>query len=164
MARLFVAVRPPEEVVDELTHLHRKDQRGVRFVPPENWHVTLRFLGDEDPDAVGAAMDVARFERAHARLGPAVDVFAERALVVPVAGLDDLARAVETSTRDVGERSRRRFIGHLTIARVKPDVPMPRALGELVSAAFDVDDVELMQSRLHPDGARYETIGSWPVG
>ena len=52
MARLFIAVWPPEDVVSELTSLQRKDQRGVRFVPPDNWHITLRFLGDADPDQV----------------------------------------------------------------------------------------------------------------
>ena len=57
MARLFVAVWPPEAVAAELTALHRKDQRGVRFVRPENWHITLRFLGDADPDEVIDALD-----------------------------------------------------------------------------------------------------------
>jgi 2'-5' RNA ligase len=52
MPRLFLAVRPPEDVVAELMSLRRKDQRGVRFVRPEQWHVTLRFLGDADIDEV----------------------------------------------------------------------------------------------------------------
>ena len=38
MARLFFAVWPPDDVVEGLTALRRKDQRGVRFVRPENWH------------------------------------------------------------------------------------------------------------------------------
>ena len=55
MARLFVAVWPPDEVVAELMALGRKDRRGVRFVHPERWHVTLRFLGECDPGAARAA-------------------------------------------------------------------------------------------------------------
>jgi 2'-5' RNA ligase len=164
MTRLFIAVWPPEEVVDELTHLHRKDQRGVRFVSPDRWHITLRFLGEAHADAVAGALDDAHLEVAHAQLGPAVDVLAERALIVPVTGLDQLAAAVDTATHHLGERTRRRFTGHLTIARVKPDAPMPRTLGALVSAEFDVEEIALVSSRLHPDGARYETIGRWPVG
>ena len=50
MTRLFVALWPPDEVREELRQLHRKDQRGVRFVPEDNWHVTLRFLGEADVD------------------------------------------------------------------------------------------------------------------
>jgi RNA 2',3'-cyclic 3'-phosphodiesterase len=41
---------------------------------------------------------------------------------------------------------------------------MPRALGALVSAEFDVEEVALVQSRLEPQGSRYETIETWPVG
>ena len=164
MARLFVAVRPPEDVVAELTALHRKDQRGVRFVQPENWHITLRFFGDADTSVVVDALDGVVLPRARARLGPAVDVLAERALVVPVNGLDRLAASVNNSTRDIGEPPRKRFIGHLTVARVKSNVSMPRALGVLVSSEFDVDEIELISSRLHPTGPAYETLQSWPVG
>ena len=164
MARLFIAVWPPEHVAAELTSLHRKDQRGVRFVRPESWHITLRFLGDADPHEVKDALEGATISPARAHLGPAVDVFAERALVIPVGGLDQLAQTVKERNRQIGDLPPKRFIGHLTLARVKPHVPMPRTLGALVSAEFDVDELVLVQSRLDPDGARYETIESWPVG
>jgi 2'-5' RNA ligase len=164
MSRLFVAVWPPEDVVVELTALHRKDQRGVRFIRPENWHITLRFLGAADTDQVIGVLDGITLLSARAHLGPAVDVIAERALVVPVDGLDALAAKVTERTKHIGEPPRKRFIGHLTIARVKSHVPMPRALGALVSAEFDVEEVALVQSRLEPQGSRYETIETWPVG
>ena len=163
MPRLFIAVRPPEEVIEELSALHRKDQRGVRFVHPENWHITLRFLGDADPDVVVNALRDAVLAPARARLGPAVDVFAERALVVPVSGLEALAASVIECTRGLGEPPRKRFLGHLTVARVKSSVPMPRALGTLVNAAFDVEEIELISSRLDPQGARYATLHTWAV-
>jgi len=164
MARLFIAVWPPEEVVAELSTLHRKDQRGVRFVHPDNWHITLRFLGEADPDEVIDALDGTPFTAAPARLGPAVDVISERALVVPVDGLDALAERVTDRTSHIGERPHKRFVGHLTLARVKSHVPMPRVLGGLISATFDVDEIALVQSRLDPDGAHYDTIETWPVG
>jgi 2'-5' RNA ligase len=164
MSRLFIAVWPPEEVVVELTALHRKDQRGVRFVRPENWHITLRFFGDADPGSVIGALAETTLAPARAHLGPAVDVIGERALVVPVRGLDELAAAVEERTQHIGEPPRKRFIGHLTIARVKSHVPMPRALGARVGGEFDVEEIALVQSRLDPQGSRYETIETWPVG
>ncbi len=164
MARLFVAVWPPEEVVAGLTALHRKDQRGVRFVRPENWHITLRFLGNADPDEVIAALTGTTLAPARAHLGPAIDIIAERALVIPVDGLDALAGRVTERTSRIGEPPRKRFVGHLTLARLKSHVPMPRALGALVSAEFDVREIALVQSLLDPQGARYETIETWPVG
>ncbi len=163
MARLFIAVWPPEEVVADLLALPRKDQRGVRFVDPDNWHVTLRFLGDVHPDAAEAALDGIEIAPTRVHLGPAVDVLAERALVVPVEGLDEVARDVASRTGDLGERARKRFTGHLTIARLKPFADMPRALGAMVHAEFDLDEIALVQSRLHPDGARYTTIATWPA-
>lgn len=163
-ARLFLAVWPPDDVAADLTALPRKDQRGVRFVRPESWHITLRFLGDADPDQVRGALDGATFPPARARLGPAVDVIGERSVVVPVHGLDELARVVGDRTARLGEPPRKRFVGHLTLARVKPHAAMPRVLGAMVTGEFDVDEVALVQSRLDPDGARYETIDSWPVG
>ena len=164
MARLFIAVWPPEEVVAELMALHRKDQRGVRFVHPDNWHITLRFFGNANAEEVLGALERVTLPAAHARLGPAVDVISERVLVVPVDGLGALAEVVTEHTHGIGERPPKRFVGHLTVARVKSHVPMPRALGALVSAAFDVDEIALVQSRLDPERARYETIETWPVG
>ena len=162
--RLFLAAWPTDEVVEELSGLRRKDQRGVRFVPAENWHVTLRFFGEADPSEVVAAMDPVDLAGATARLGPAVDVLPPRMLVVPVAGLDDMAATIARATASIGEAPRKRFVGHLTIARVKANVPMPQTLGEFVSAEFDVDEVALVQSRLGSDGARYETLYTWRLG
>jgi RNA 2',3'-cyclic 3'-phosphodiesterase len=163
MARLFIAVWPPEEVVAELMTLRRKDQRGVRFLPPENWHITLRFLGEARPDEVSEALDRVRLEPCAARLGPAIDVLSERSLVLPVTGVDELANAVADATAALGEPPRKRFIGHLTLAKVRPRSPMPSLLGALAQTEFDVEEVALVASTLRPDGARYDTIDTWPV-
>jgi 2'-5' RNA ligase len=164
MARLFVAVWPPDEVVAELTALRRKDQRGVRFVPPENWHLTLRFLGEADPDAAAEALDGGAYPGASVQLGPGVDLLFDRVLVVPAAGLDALAADVTGRTAALGEPARKRFTGHLTLARLTPRASMPPALGAYVSACFDVEEIALVRSRRGPAGASYETIGTWPVG
>lgn len=166
MHRLFVCLWPPDEVRSVLESLHRKDQSGVRFVPPENWHVTLRFIGAADPAEVAAALDGARFEPTTVGLGPAVDVGGDgRTLFVAAAGADDLANEVVRTTGRLGDQPiRRRFRGHVTIARLKRPANMPRALGERVDATWQPEQVALVASRLRPDGARYETLAAWPVG
>lgn len=164
MPRLFLAVRPPDGVVSELMSLRRKDQRGVRFVRPEQWHITLRFLGEAEIEEVESAMDGVALPAAEASLGPGVDVLGERALIVPVQGLDDLAAVVVHATRGVGEPPpRRRFAAHLTLARVKGHAHLPATVGARVEASFDVDEVELVWSRLDPDGARHDTVATWPL-
>jgi 2'-5' RNA ligase len=163
MARLFIAVWPTDEVVATLAMLPREGQEGIRFVPVENWHITLRFLGEANPDEVINALDDATLARARAHLGPAVELLAGRALVVPVLGLEALAGAVTEHTRHIGEAPGRRFVGHLTLARVKPHATTPLSLGIPLTIACDVDVVALVQSRLGPRGPRYETIRSWPL-
>ena len=165
MSRLFVCVWPPDHVREVLELLHRKDQVGARFVPPERWHVTLRFLGDADPNVVAEALDHARFAATTVRLGPAVDIGGERTLFVPATGADDLAAEVRRTTRELGDQPLRdRFLGHVTIARLKKRANMPRALGELVDASWEPSEVALVESTLRPDGPRYDTLATWQVG
>lgn len=164
MSRLFVCLWPPEEVVSVLGELHRKDQVGARFVHPENWHVTLRFLGDADPNQVAAALDTARFEPAPVTLGPAVDIGNGGVLFVPATGADDFAAEVTRVTRGLGDEPvRPRFLGHVTIARLKKRANMPRALGELISAEWNPSEVALVESSLRPEGVRYDTLATWSV-
>ena len=58
--RLFVAVWPTPAVVEELGALPRPAAPGLRWTTADQWHVTLRFLGDADPgeaaDAVSAVV------------------------------------------------------------------------------------------------------------
>ena len=163
MSRLFACLWPPPEVVSHLEELHRKDQVGARFVRPENWHVTLRFFGDADPNDVAAALDRATFETATVDVGPAVDIGSGRTLFVPVTGADALAAEVVRVTARLGDEPVRRHLGHITLARLKRRANMPRALGARVEGSWEPTEVALVESTLRPDGARYETLQEWPI-
>src|SRR5215210_1263063 len=103
MARLFVAVSPPEEVLDRIAALDRPEAAGVRWTDRGQWHVTLRFLGRvDDVTAAAEALAGVRAAPAVASLGPAVGRFGHRVLHVPVAGLDAVAAAVVAATAHVG--------------------------------------------------------------
>src|SRR4051794_34164411 len=102
--RLFVAVRPPADVVDALAALKRPHIPGGRWTTPEQWHVTLRFFGEvDDVDRIERALALAPLPVATASMsmGPYVKRLGHL-LWVPVAGLDDLASAVVEATRTVG--------------------------------------------------------------
>ena len=142
--------------------LPRKDQRGVRFVPPRNWHVTLRFLGDVGVNEVVNALDSITIPSATATLAPGVDVLSGRALVLDVRGLDELAAAVTEGTAAIGDPPPTRpYRAHLTLARLKGPSILPPAMGASVGGSFDVDSVALVRSRLEREGARYETLEEW---
>ncbi|HYX44103.1 MAG TPA: RNA 2',3'-cyclic phosphodiesterase [Acidimicrobiales bacterium] len=167
MARLFVAVTPPEEVLERLAALDRPRVVGLRWTDPAQWHVTLRFLGRVD-DVAAAAEAVAGFRAGPtvASLGPAVGRFGQRVLHVPVAGLDAVAAAVVAVTGHVGEPPEERpFAGHLTLARASGRVKVDlRALaGQPVEGSWPVEEICLVESHLSPKGARYETLERFPL-
>ena len=163
MARLFVAVWPPSDVTDALAALPREDRPGVRYVAPESWHVTLRFLGRAEPDEALAALAGLELPPAVAHVGPAVGRITKGVLAVPVGGLDELAAAVSAHTAAVGDLPATKFAGHLTVARLKQGTPTPPLLGAPVDTEFAVREIALVESHLDHRGARYETLASWPV-
>jgi 2'-5' RNA ligase len=106
--RLFIAAWPDAETgvdLSELTLRQLGSWPEMRLVGAGSWHVTLRFLG-EVADDVMPALDDALTKAAGevagpvtCRIGPATDWFGRaRALVLPVAGLDEVAAAVRAAT------------------------------------------------------------------
>ncbi len=169
MARLFVAVWPPQEVADALARLPRPQRSGVRWTSPEQWHVTLRFLGEADPDAAAAALaavaTAATVAGAPAELvlGPAAARLGRQALVLPAAGVESLADAVAAATATIGRPPEpRRFRGHLTLARLRPGSSPGDQLH--LEARWPVHSVALVQSHLRPTGATYETMAEVALG
>jgi RNA 2',3'-cyclic 3'-phosphodiesterase len=164
---LFVAVWPPDEVVSRLSGLPRPARPGLRWTTPDQWHVTLRFLGSiEDIGGVKGAL--ARLEpvpAATAVAGPRVERLGRGILCLPVVGLDSLAGAVLAVIAHIGEPAEDRpFKGHLTLARAKPGVDVRPLAGEPFAATWPVDQVTLVASDTRPDGARYQILARAPVG
>lgn len=181
--RLFVAVDVPRELLAALeasTQDLRTRWPAARWVPIDNQHITLKFLGWVEPvrsaDVVAAVEAVARrHEPAVVRTG-VVGVFPtrRRARVLWV-GLQDasgqlasLAADLEATLEPLGfRRERRDFTPHLTLARW----PTPRsvidepAIGRVpIEAPFDVDRMVLYRSHLSPKGPRYEALVTPTLG
>lgn len=166
--RLFVAVTPPERVLDLVAGLARPEIPGLRWTTREQWHVTLRFLGNvDDPEPVCAALRGVHLPPCDAVLGPEVARFGQRVLHVPAGGLDALAAAVTAATKDCGEPPEDRpFTGHLTLARVRRGarVDLRPLEGPAISARWPVTSFELCRSELHPHGARYTVVEAFSLG
>ena len=167
--RLFVGLWPPPEVDALLAALVRAPHPSVRWTTPDQWHVTLRFLGEVADEAVpglvGALAAVGDAPARVARLGPATTVLARGTLMVPVAGVDDLAVAVVEASAGVGRPPEDRpFTGHVTVARGRGRRPLPKELaGQALTGPWAVDEVALIRSRLDARGARYDTIATVPL-
>jgi 2'-5' RNA ligase len=167
--RVFVAVWPPESVVEMLLGLDRPAVAQLRWTTEPQWHVTLRFLGEvEDPEPVARALrdlpDILRRRSVHdlrAALGPTTAWFPGRqVLQVPVGGLDALAQAVQEVTAPwAGHVEDRRFSGHLTLARARGRARGPASLaGASLAATWRVRSFELVSSILGGGGSRYDTL------
>jgi len=163
--RLFVAVRPPEHVLDQLAELAHPDAPGVRWTTRDQWHVTLRFLGNvDDPEPVITAVRdaVHSLSAVEVALGPRAGMLGRGVVQLPVSGLDEVARAVIAATADVGDPpDRRGFKGHLTLARTNGHRLDLSSLH--VAASWPVDQVELIRSRLGRGPATYETLAVVPL-
>jgi RNA 2',3'-cyclic 3'-phosphodiesterase len=157
--RLFVAVWPPAHVVSLLRSLDRPHRRELRWTTEDQWHVTLRFLGEADPEPVAAVLREA-LTGLGARdvvLGPVTRRLGRSVLMVPVAGLDEVAAAVPFPAD-------KPFTGHLTLARARQRASIPTALaGAPVSAGWRVDSVALVGSTLAPGGAVYQDVEVFPL-
>jgi 2'-5' RNA ligase len=167
--RLFVAVWPPPDVVEELTRLDRPVRPGVRWTTPEQWHVTLRFLGwmadaDDGKRGLGQIQRLGGSDEVIAVAGPSVVRLGPAILCLPVAGLEKVAASVVEATADIGRRPPERpFRGHVTLARAKRGVDLRAFAGQSFVAAWPVTEVTLVASETRPSGARYRVVASYSI-
>lgn len=176
MHRLFVAIRPPEEVRDLLIDA-MDDSPVPRWVGDEQLHLTLRFIGEvERPVAndIAAALEHLRFRAFQLRV-TGVGKFEQRnggslwAGVEPKAPVTALAAKVERAVQQVGlEPERRAFSPHITLARwnrrnSEAVDAFLRRNSDLHSDPFDVDRFILFESKLSRHGAHYAEIAAFPL-
>lgn len=135
---------------------------GLRWTTEDQWHVTLQFLGEGNPDAMADKLTAARWTTRPLgmRLGPEVTMLGKEIVCLPAAapGLEKLARQVSEVT---GVRRTNRFKGHLTLARARnkaPKAALEALTGTSIEASWTAESVALVRSALTPGGARYETV------
>ena len=179
--RCFVAVEISQEtrqavavVLEELGPLGR----DVRWVKPENLHLTLKFLGNVEEERIspvlraleGAARETPAFYLGFRGLGAFPSLRRPRVLWIGVdqgsEGLTHLAQRVDSAMGTLGiTREDRPFSPHLTLGRRQSGLASPeieRALrerGDLRFPAVMVESVTLFRSILGPGGPEYRRLG-----
>ncbi len=188
--RLFVALEPPEPVRRRIAALQAELRRAagraadeVRWVPAENVHLTLQFLGavpeERVADVEAALRAAAAGSRALALEVKGAGGFpnARRPRVV-WAGVGGDVSALGAFVQDLGRRlaplgfapEERAFSAHLTLGRARDGRGAPGLAGALAHAAgadgtpWRAVDVVLFESHLSPKGPRYEAIARSPLG
>ncbi|MCS6853307.1 MAG: RNA 2',3'-cyclic phosphodiesterase [Elioraea sp.] len=170
MLRLFVGLALPYELRTRLSGLIAHRFAGAKWVPPENYHLTLRFIGEvdngraDDIDAGLSAIAARGFDLTLAGVGTFETRGRPHALWVGVernAALEHLRAKVESAVVRAGcEPERRRFVPHVTLARL--DNPDPIRLGEFLrlhglfrAEPVPVERFTLFSSHLAKDQAHY---------
>jgi 2'-5' RNA ligase len=167
MARLFVAVWPPPEVVGLLSGIDRPAVPGVRWSTPEQWMVKVRPLGHVDDRVVPPLLEVLEAELDGAPavecvLGPLTRRLGGQWLGAPVAGLDDLAAVVFEATEElVPVTHPQPFQADVVLARGR--VPKDLA-GRPVSGSWTARSLSLVADRSSPRVARYEDLAVVRLG
>jgi len=169
--RLFLALRLPDDVLDEIERWQREQLPGVRVVPREHLHVTLAFLGHRPSGELDSIIGALR--EAAAGAGE-IRLTAERyretrsvgMLVLEDGGGNAASLAGNLHERlerlGVFQHEGRPWLPHLTVARwrerprLHPEPPPGRT--------FVPSDAAAYLSRLHPGGARYEVLESVALG
>ena len=175
--RLFVAVALPAAERQRLA-LIGGGVPGARWLPAENLHLTLRFIGEADGHAfqdITAALqeiDAAAFDLRLSGVGYFGDKHRVRVLWAGVDGNDALRalqQRVETALVRAGlPPEGRKFHPHVTLARLR-DAPLGRVErflaehGGYASLPFPVNEFVLFSSHLGGEGAVYRPEAEFPL-
>jgi 2'-5' RNA ligase len=167
-------------VIRRLSVMPRPPVEGLRWTTRDQWHVTLRFVGEvgDAEDVIDPLRATPLGEPATAVAGPASVWLNPTVLALPVDGLTGLARAVTDATSGVGEPPETRpFPGHVTLARVRARRSnqvgraararwsAPPALEPLeVAESWSVNEVVVVASALGGTGSTYRVVGRVSVG
>jgi RNA 2',3'-cyclic 3'-phosphodiesterase len=177
--RLFVAIEMPEAVralVETAVAPIRAERPRARWVPPENQHVTLKFLGSTWPRLVDwvveSIAEVATASQAFETRVDGVGAFPnERRARVLWGGLEDttgrladLAGALDRALEREFPSEKRAFTPHLTVARFDPPERLPALDTGLRSEPFRVDRLILFRSHLRRPAPVYEPVEAFALG
>ncbi len=175
--RLFVAIDLPPALRTRLSWM-ASGLPGARWVAPENYHVTLRFIGEvpawraEELDHALSTLRAPGFELQLSGVG----AFEKGGKVISLwAGvernpaLDHLQSKVETALHRAGlDSERRRFTPHVTLARVEgvPEakiVTWVQSNNLFRSDKVPVEHFTLFRSRLGKEQAIYDAEVEYPL-
>jgi RNA 2',3'-cyclic 3'-phosphodiesterase len=162
--RLFLALRLPEPVLDELEAWQGAELAGLRVVPRSHLHVTLAFLGSRPAGELEAVLGALRAAAADA--SPDLRLASARyreTRSVAMLVLDDLDGGATALAEDVQarlerlgvyRREGRRWLPHVTVARFRHRPGL--RLRTPPVRTFVPSDAAAYLSRLHP---RAESVG-----
>jgi 2'-5' RNA ligase len=177
MPRLFTGLEIPAEIGLQLSQ-YRGGLPGARWIDPENYHITLRFIGDIDHALARDIFSVLEGSRRRGPVSVTLDELAtfggERpravfARAVPTSDLQELQAEQERLIRRVGvPPERRKFTPHVTLARLRDTSPIDVAgyianRGRFPKLSFTAPRFVLFSARESVGGGPYLVEADFPL-
>jgi len=176
MPRIFTGVEIPSDIGQALSML-RGGLPGARWITPDNYHLTLRFIGDvDDVTAQEVASLLGRVRRGAFQLHlEGLTSFGGRrpravvATVAPEQALLDVQAEHERLMQRMGlEPEGRKYLPHVTLARLRDSSSLDvadylSARGYFRTAPFPVSRFVLFSSRNSVGGGPYVVETSYPL-
>ena len=176
--RLFVGVPIPAQAVAAFASVAPQLAAvpSARLVPEGTHHVTLRFMGEvfQEQELVAALDGALRGRPALPCVVEGLGAFPnpKQARIlwagVRAPGIEQLAAAVEDATQAFGQPpERRRFVAHVTLARLAKSADVRSLLARHTDTLFgtgNLDRVVLFDSVTGPAGPRHEVVREWRLG
>lgn len=185
--RTFIAIPIPEPVIRYLSDLINKFQtqfseNSIKWVQPNNIHITLKFLGDISTSSLAKLDDLLQSKKFPSfnleidKVGAFPSIYKPRVIWVgtttnPI--LMEINDHVQSVTEFINvSEERKSFSPHLTIARIKPGIrnesfeTLKHLLVKnrnLSSLKFNVDKYCLFQSKLTPNGPKYSELSCFEL-
>ena len=178
MPRLFTGLEIPQEIGLQLSS-YRGGLQGARWIDPDNYHITLRFIGDIDGSTARDVYSVLADGRPR---GPVTVTFddlssfggdrphAVFARAAPTGDLAELQAEQERLIRRVGlPPERRKFTPHVTLARLRHTTPLDVAhylamRGRFHKVSFTARRFVLFSAREQTGGGPYVVEAAYPLG
>ncbi|MDA8431519.1 MAG: RNA 2',3'-cyclic phosphodiesterase [Nitrospiraceae bacterium] len=182
--RCFIAVALPpplKQSIEKVVAALRDAGGDVKWVPGENVHLTLKFLGETGEEKIGGIIEALRrklspYPPFYIRIGGVGSFPGGRHPRVIWVGfrergrLEDIYRSVEEAVKEFGYPPEDRpFSPHLTVGRVRSGKRLAEVLKRLDEfreadfAELEVKGVTLMKSELKPGGAEYASLAEIPL-
>lgn len=197
LRRLFIALDLPDKIKSAMTNIIADlsgasdstttgDKRTVKWVKPENTHLTVKFLGDTPEKKIDSLIEALAevsasevfanpYRLCLSQLGAFPNLSRPRVFWVGLSGegmtaLAQLAREIDSALAPLGFTGEdREFRPHLTLGRPRPKTDVSvicyRVRGyQLQEIDFEVNKLTLYQSTLTPQGPIYRDLKSWRAG
>ncbi len=170
--RTFIAVKIPEEIKKKIIEIQNKLPEFVgKKIEEENLHLTLKFLGEVSEEQIKIVKEKLRkikIKKFNAKISD-VGVFTEtfvRIIWIKIENCEELQKEIDEVLSGLFEEEKR-FMGHLTIARVKSCKDKKKLIEEVkklkLNEEFIINEFELMKSDLKREGPVYHVLEKYSL-